>query len=137
SVSGNFLGVQLQCAQCHNHPFTEWKQTEYWGMAAFFSKVQPDNPKNANKGADNSKIGVQEGNGRSRLKDFFPESAKEVPPKFLGGEVAKLSPNEPYRPVLGRWMTAPENPYFCKAIVNRTWALMFGSGFVNPIDDLL
>jgi hypothetical protein len=137
SVSGNFLGVQLQCAQCHNHPFTTWKQTEYWGMAAFFSKVQPENPRNANKGADNSKLGVHEGNGRSKLKDFFPESAKDVPPKFLGGEVAKLSPNEPYRPALGKWMTAADNPYFCKAIVNRTWALAFGSGFVNPIDDLL
>jgi len=137
SVSSNFLGVQLQCAQCHNHPFTEWKQAEYWGMATFFSKVQPENPKNMNKGADNSKIGVQEGNGRSKLKDFFPESAKEVPAKFLGGEVAQIAPGQPLRPVLGKWMTAPENPFFCKAIVNRTWGLMFGAGFVNPIDDLL
>ncbi len=136
SVSQNFLGVQLQCAQCHNHPFTGWKQTEYWGMAAFFEKVRPDNPKNANKGADNSKIGVQEGAGRTKAKDFFPESAKNVPPKFLGGPEPRLSPSEPYRPVLAKWLTAPDNPYFARAIVNRTWAMLFGTGFVNPVDDM-
>lgn len=137
SVSQNFLGIQLQCAQCHNHPFTEWKQTEYWGMAAFFSKVQPQNPRNANKGGDNTKIGVQELPSKSRVKDFFPESAKDVPAKFLEGDVAPLTVGQPYRPVLANWMVSPHNPFFSKAIVNRTWGQMFGTGFVNPIDDLL
>lgn len=136
SVSQNFLGIQLQCAQCHNHPFTTWKQTEYWGMATFFSKVQPENPKNPKNGADNSKIGVTEGPGKARGKDFFPESAKDVPAKFLGAEEPKLNPREPYRPALGTWMTSPQNPFFAKAMVNRTWALLFGSGFVNPVDDM-
>jgi len=136
SVTQNFLGVQLQCAQCHNHPFTEWKQTEYWGMAEFFSKVRPENPKNPKNGADNTKIGVTEGQQRTRAKDFFPESEKAVPPKFLGGEQPKLTPTQAYRPVLARWMTDANNPYFAKAAVNRTWAQLFGSGFVNPIDDM-
>jgi hypothetical protein len=136
SVAQNFLGIQLQCAQCHNHPFTTWKQTEYWGMATFFSKVQPENPRNPKNGADNTKIGVNEGPGKTKGKDFFPESAKEVPAKFLGAEEPKLNPREPYRPSLGTWMTSPQNPYFAKAMVNRTWALMFGSGFVNPVDDM-
>jgi hypothetical protein len=135
-ITLNFLGVQLQCAQCHNHPFTDWKQTEYWGMAEFFSKVRPDVPKNPKNGADNVKIGVQESSARSRLKDFFPESAKTVPAKFLGGEEPKLAANAPMRPVLAKWMTAPENPFFAKSIVNRTWAQLFGSGFVNPVDDM-
>ena len=65
TTTQHFLGIQLQCAQCHNHPFTSWKQTEYWGVAAFYSKVKPDNPKNANKGGDNTTIGVNEGNGRT------------------------------------------------------------------------
>jgi hypothetical protein len=136
-VTQHFLGIQLACAQCHNHPFTGWKQTEYWGMATFFSKVRPDNPKNANKGGDNTKIGVQEGNVKTKAKDFFPESAKTVPAKFLGGDEPRLTNNEPYRPVLAKWLTAYENPYFAKAMVNRTWALMFGTGFVNPIDDMM
>ena len=135
-VAQNFLGVQLQCAQCHNHPFTDWKQTEYWGMAEFFSKVKADNPKNANKGGDNAKIGVTEGNGHTKAKDFFPESAKAVPAKFLGGEQPKLNANEPYRPAFAKWLTDASNPYFAKSAVNRTWAMMFGTGFVNPVDDI-
>lgn len=136
TVTQHFLGVQLQCAQCHNHPFTGWKQTEYWGMATFFSKVNPANPKNPAKGGEPLKIGVTEGTGKTRLRDFFPESAKTVPAKFLGAEEPPLNASEPYRPVLAQWMTAPENPYFAKAMVNRTWALLFGVGFVNPIDNM-
>ncbi len=137
TTAQHFMGIQLQCAQCHNHPFTTWKQTEYWGMATFYSKVSADRPKNANKGGDNTKIGVTEGNGRARGKDFFPESAKTVPAKFLGGPEPKVSDRDPYRPVLAKWLTSAENPYFAKAIVNRTWAHLFGRGFVNPIDDML
>ena len=136
ATAQNFLGVQLQCAQCHNHPFTDWKQTEYWGMAEFYSKVKADRPQNGNKGGDNTKIGVAEGNQRSRQKDFFPEAAKTMPAKFLGGVEPKLGNNEQYRPVLAKWMTDEKNPYFSKAIVNRTWAQLFGTAFVNPIDDM-
>jgi hypothetical protein len=137
TTTQHFLGIQLQCAQCHNHPFTTWKQTEYWGMAAFYSKVKADNPKNPNKGADNNTIGVTEGNTRSRQKDFFPESAKNLPPKFLGAEEPQIRVNDPNRPVLAKWMTSPDNPYFARAMVNRTWAHLFGRGFVNPVDDML
>jgi hypothetical protein len=135
-VTQHFLGIQLQCAQCHNHPFASWKQTEYWGVAEFFARVRPQNPKNANKGGDNTKIGVSEGPNRTKAKDFFPESAKAVPAKVLGGPEVKLDPSQPARPLLARWMTAPENPFFAKAIVNRTWGMLFGNGFVNPIDDM-
>ncbi|MFM8270732.1 MAG: DUF1553 domain-containing protein, partial [Gemmata sp.] len=122
--------------QCHNHPFTSWKQTEYWGMAAFYSKVKADNPKNANKGGDNTTIGVTEGAKQTKQKDFFPESAKQVPAKYLGGESPTLG-NEPYRPALAKWMTSTTNPFFAKSLVNRTWAHLFGRGFVNPVDDML
>ncbi len=137
TTAQHFLGIQLQCCQCHNHPFTTWKQTEYWGMAAFYSKVKADNPKNANKGGDNTTIGVQEGNGRTKQKDFFPEAAKNVSAKFLGAEEPKLNSADPYRPALAKWMVAPENPYFARAMVNRTWAHLFGRGFINPVDDMI
>jgi len=136
TVTQHFLGIQLQCAQCHNHPFTGWKQTEYWGMATFFSKVMAQAPRNANKGGDNTQLGVREGPTATKAKDFFPESAKTVPAKFLGAEAPKLNSSEPYRPALAAWMTSAENPYFAKAMVNRTWHQFFGSGFVNPIDDM-
>jgi len=137
TVGQHFLGIQLQCAQCHNHPFTSWKQTEYWGMAAFFSKVRSDNPKNAKKGGDNTKLGVMETARPTRQKDFLPESAKTVPAKFLGGPEPRLGPTEAYRPVLAKWMTAPDNPFFARALVNRTWAHLFGRGIVHPVDDML
>jgi hypothetical protein len=129
NVTQMFLGVKLQCAQCHNHPFVEWKRNEYWGMAAFFMKVRINN--NNNKGA---KKAVAEVNGGRRPN--LPESAKIVPATFLRGGNPKLDPNEPYRPVLAKWITSPDNPLFAKAMVNRVWHQLFGRGLVNPVDDM-
>jgi len=136
-VGNHFLNIQLQCAQCHNHPFIkDWKQEDYWGVAAFFSKVQADKPRNANKGGDNSLIGVVDSNTRSKSKDFFPEATKDVAPKYFKSGTAAIAPTEALRPVLTKWMTSPSNPFFAKAMVNRTWAQLFGPGFVNPIEDM-
>jgi hypothetical protein len=133
-VSRTFLGVHLQCAQCHNHPFTKWKQTDYWGMAAFFMRVSPGG--NVNKMAkDGSALGVSENaSGKGRTAKL-PESAKVVPAKFFLGEEAKVKAGEPYRPVLAAWLTAKDNPYFARALVNRVWGQLFGRGFTNPVDD--
>jgi hypothetical protein len=133
SVTRLFLGVQLQCAQCHNHPFTDWKQDEYWGMAAFFSKVRVQgNPKGAAKGQPQV-IVKDDGKGRPLPK---PDSSKNLPAKFLQGEFANLKPNDSPREVLAKWMTSPRNTYFARAMVNRTWAQLFGRGMVTPIDDM-
>src|SRR5262249_45964414 len=89
NVTKNLLGVQLQCAQCHNHPFTGWKQTEYWGMATFFMKVRPGN---VNQAARNGTTpGVSEGPQIVRNRRTVPESAKAVNAKFLQGEEPKLN----------------------------------------------
>ena len=136
-VGEYFMGLQLECAQCHNHPFTTWKQEEYWSMAAFFSKVAPDRARNMkNTDSNNLEIGVKEGTQANRRKDFFPETGLKEPAKFFQGDEPKLNPREPFRPVLAGWLTSPENPYFAKAFVNRTWAQLFGKGFINPIDDM-
>jgi len=128
-----FLGVQLQCAQCHNHPFTDWKQTEYWSMAAFFMKVQSSNVNAAAKNGTSPE--VSESDKPRRGKNALPESAKLVAPKFLGAEEPKVG-NGPVRPVLADWLTTAKNPYFSKAMVNRMWGQFFGRGIVNPIDDM-
>jgi hypothetical protein len=134
SVTKLFCGLQLQCAQCHNHPFTDYKQTEYWEMAAFFMKVQTGN---INKAAKNgTSPGVQETSQVKRGKNALPESAKMLPPKFLRGEQPTLGKSDPYRPVLAGWLTAAKNPYFAKAMVNRTWGQFFGRGLVHPVDDM-
>jgi hypothetical protein len=128
-----FLGVQLQCAQCHNHPFTDWKQDEYWGMAAFFTRVRiQGNPRQALR--QGGTISIAE-NSRGR-GPRLPISAKRVPPKFLLAEAPKIGANDAYRPVLAKWMTSPNNPYFSRAMVNRLWAQFFGRGLINPVDDM-
>ena len=128
-----FLGVQLQCAQCHDHPFTKWKQDEYWGMAAFFTKVRINgNPRQAAQ--QGGTLAVNEGSNGRPIR--LPISAKRVPPKFLQAERPKLGSSDAYRPVLAKWMTSPQNRYFSRAVVNRLWAQFFGRGLVNPIDDM-
>ncbi len=133
NATRTFLGVQLQCAQCHNHPFTGWKQDEYWGMAAFFTKVRMDGrPQQVIRQGGTLSIS-ESGKGRPiRL----PISAKRVPPKFLQGEQPKFAAGDAYRPVLADWMTSANNPYFSRAMVNRLWAQFFGRGIVNPVDDM-
>ncbi|HEY7428923.1 MAG TPA: DUF1549 and DUF1553 domain-containing protein [Gemmataceae bacterium] len=128
-----FLGVQLQCAQCHNHPFTEWKQNEYWGMAAFFTKVRLNgNPRQVVRQGGTVSIS-ESGRGRPLR---LPISAKRVPPKFLQGEEPKLASGDSYRSALANWMTSPKNAYFSRAMVNRLWTQFFGRGIVNPVDDM-
>jgi uncharacterized protein DUF1553/uncharacterized protein DUF1549 len=137
NVTRTFLGVQLQCAQCHNHPFTDWKQTEYWGMAAFFMKTKLTiNPQMAAK--KGVPVGITEGFVKKGVakKQALPDSAKIVPAKFLQGETPKLNRAEPYRPVLARWITSPTNRFFTRAMVNRFWYDLFGRGIVNPVDDM-
>ncbi len=134
SVTKLFLGVQLQCAQCHNHPFTEWKQAEYWGMAAFFMKTQISPPRPNAKNANPP--GVAEVPAPRRGKNALPESARILPAKFLSGEEPKIESRAPLRPVLADWVTKADNPYFSKAMVNRVWAQFFGRGLVNPVDDM-
>lgn len=137
NVTRMFLGVQLQCAQCHNHPFTDWKQTEYWAMAAFFMKTKlTATPQQAAK--KGTPVGITEtgGKGGGKKGGGLPESAKFVPAKFLQGDQPKLDPKEPYRPVLARWLTSDSNPFFARAMVNRFWYQVFGRGIVNPVDNM-
>jgi hypothetical protein len=134
SVTKSFLGVRLQCAQCHNHPFTDRKQTEYWGMADFFKKVQLTGPRNpAQQGGS---PGIEEGGKQGRPLPL-PDSAKRASPKFLGGPEVRLDAAEKARPVLVKWLTAADNPFFSKAMANRVWGDLFGRGIVNPIDDMI
>jgi hypothetical protein len=125
-----FLGQSLQCAQCHNHPFTDYQQTEYWALAQFFMKTITGNAK-AGTGE------VMESNRANRgKKNELPESAKIVPPQFLRGEVPKVTADDMTRPILAKWLASPTNPFLAKAMVNRTWAQFFGEGIVNPVDDM-
>jgi hypothetical protein len=129
-----FLGVRLNCAQCHNHPFVEWKQREYWGMAAFFAQIQtPGRPKMVYRAGvqDDPKLTLAVIRNTDMLEGYQPAE-----PTFLGGEAWKGESDTPHRVALARWMTSPGNPYFARAAVNRLWWQFFGRGIVNPVDDM-
>jgi hypothetical protein len=127
SVSQLFLGVRLDCAQCHHHPFERWGQDDFYSLAAFFARVK-------------SKSSYPEG----YLSIIYPASEGEVkhpktdrvmPPRPLGGAPLEIREGEDRREALARWMTAPENPFFARTIVNRMWGLLMGRGIVEPVDD--
>ncbi len=133
-----FLGVQLQCAECHNHPFSkEWKQTDFWGLAAFFSQLR--SVKGMQGGLAWNETPTSAG---KPLNIVIPATAlknigKSVPARLLQ-DAKDYEPGDQQllRHELTRWMTSANNPYFAKAAVNRTWAHLFGQGLVNPVDDL-
>jgi Protein of unknown function (DUF1549)/Protein of unknown function (DUF1553) len=134
SVTKLFLGVMVSCAQCHNHPFASIKQDEYWGVAQFFMKTNVSNPRAAKDGGT---ISISEEGRVNRKANPVPESVKDVAPKFLGGDKMKINAKDPARPVLAQWITAPTNPYFAKAFVNRAWEQIFGKGIIKTSTGLV
>ena len=122
-----FLGVRLECAQCHNHPFAKWKREEFWGLAAFFAGVQKQGP-------DDGFGAIREVVSRHELA--IPGTEKIVRAAFLEGPTPAWKPKAEPREVLAEWITSPKNPFFAKAAVNRVWARFFGTGIVDPVDDM-
>lgn len=126
SVSQVFLGVRIECAQCHHHPFEKWGQDDYFGLAGFFTGV---GHKPLASGGE--AIFATAGTDLSH-----PRSAQTVPARALGAPPADFGAAADRRTVLADWMTAPDNPFFAPAIANRLWAHYFGRGLVEPVDDL-
>jgi hypothetical protein len=126
AVSQLFLGVRIECAQCHHHPSERWSQDDYAGLAGFFTGVTlkplPDGTESiiARPGADAK----------------HPRTGELIPARALGAATADFANQTDRRKALAAWMTAPENPFFAKAIANRIWAHYFGRGLVDPIDDM-
>jgi hypothetical protein len=126
SVSRAFLGVEVRCAQCHDHPATKWKQDAFWGFAAFFARVQ----------ASQSPAMTAKIEDAAEGEVYFPGSAAVVPPRFLDGGQITESTAEPRRAILARWITSDDNPFFARAAANRVWWILFGRGLAEPVDDL-
>jgi len=121
-----FLGVRLDCAQCHNHPFDHWTQQDFWGYAAFFARLQRrgNNPNNARL-AD-----VEFGEVR------LPDSDAVVGPRYPGGADVDRRELGTRREQLAIWTVSGDNPYLARATVNLVWAQLFGRGLVEPVDDM-
>jgi hypothetical protein len=126
-----FLGLRMRCAQCHDHPFDVWTQDAYYGFAAFFAKVS----RNAGGGP-----GMMMGRTRVTIdpkgKVVHKRTQNPVEPRLLDGKAVKISSAEDPRKALAAWITAPDNPYFARAMTNWVWAQLFGKGLVDPPDDM-
>lgn len=123
-----FLGIRLECAQCHDHPFASWKREEFWSFAAFFAGVQPT--------PDAGSPGTMARSPAARRELTIPGTGQVVEASHLDGTELAWRPRADARELLADWMTAPENPYFARAVVNRVWARLFGVGLIEPVDDL-
>ena len=126
NVAQVFMGIQTQCAQCHNHPFDRWTMDDYYGFAAFFTQI-------GRKAAEDPRETVIFNSGGGAVK--HPVSGQAMAPKFLGGEVAQLNGSD-RRAAVADWLVSPDNPYFAKNLANIVWSHFFGRGIVEPVDDV-
>lgn len=135
SMSQLYLGIRLECAKCHHHPFEVWSQDDFYGFAAFFSKVgRKGQGLSPPISGGEEMIFTNKGGGRKQLR--HGRTGELVEPKMLIGPTPEIGDDDDPREVLAAWMTAPENPFFAKVMANRVWSEMMGIGFVDPVDDL-
>jgi Protein of unknown function (DUF1549)/Protein of unknown function (DUF1553) len=145
-----FLGVRVECAQCHKHPFDRWTQEDYWAYANVFSTVNfgisPEARNAINKANADLRKGAKRNNQVPQLREVFlsgrpvgrrpnPTTNKPLSPKTLGGPEISVEADKDPREALFAWMRSPENPFFARSFVNRVWGHYFGIGIVHPVDD--
>jgi len=127
-----FLGVRLECAKCHHHPFEALGQEDFYGLAAYFARV-------GRKGVGLSPpiSGGEEMVFSTRSGSVkHPITGEVLPPKPLFGEAPVLGEDDDPRVALANWITSPSNPYFGQVMANRVWADLMGRGLVDPVDDI-
>jgi hypothetical protein len=125
STARVFLGVRIECAQCHDHPHAQWTRQQFWSYAAFFAGLSRD--------AEDT-TGVREVFDKREMT--IPGGNQVVEAEFLDGSIPEWKFNVGSRVTLADWVTARDNPYFARAAVNRLAAHFFGTGLVDPEDDL-
>jgi hypothetical protein len=121
-----FMGMRIQCAQCHNHPFDRWTMDDYYSFAAFFSQI-------GRKNAEDPREKIVFDRAEGEVK--HPVGGRTMAPKFLGGIVPDVK-NRDRRQVLAEWIASPENPYFARNLANIVWAHFFGKGIIDAVDDV-
>ena len=124
TVSQVFLGVRIECAQCHHHPFDRWSQQDYYGMEAFFAQVKF-------KQTSRGEAILADGSPKTK----HPRTGKEVFAHPLASDMPTEHPAGDRRTVLASWMTSSKNPWFAHNVANRIWAHFMGRGLVEPLDD--
>jgi hypothetical protein len=125
SVAQVFMGMRIQCAQCHNHPFDRWTQDDYYGFAAFFAQI-------GRKQGEDYRETIVFNSGGGEVN--HPVGGRVMAPKFLGGATPDVNGKD-RRVVLAKWLASPQNPWFGSSFANRAWAHFMGIGIVEPVDD--
>ena len=132
-ISQLFLGIRLECAKCHHHPFESWDQAQFYEFAAYFARVGRKGTGLSPPISGSEEIVYTAKSGSVK----HPLTGKILAPRALFGSApVSDDPDSDPREALARWMIAPENPYFARVIVNRVWAEIMGRGIVDPVDDL-
>jgi Protein of unknown function (DUF1553)/Protein of unknown function (DUF1549) len=116
-----FLGIRIECAQCHKHPFAKWTRPQFWELAAFFADVQQ------------GPMGKKDGPKASNREIMIPDTDKVVQAKFVTGEEPQWKDGVAPRAVLADWLTSPKNPYFAKAGADHVWQYFFGVSLTEPV----
>ncbi|MFM9960980.1 MAG: DUF1549 domain-containing protein [Planctomycetaceae bacterium] len=132
TTSMAFLGMSIQCARCHDHPLEKWTNNDYYGFASLFARVRGKGWGGDFRSGDGHRVIFLDDS--SEL--IQPRTGKPQPPKPLDGQPLTFDSVEDRRIAVASWLTAPQNPYFSRAIVNRVWANFFGVGLVEKVDDL-
>ncbi len=127
-----FLGLRIQCARCHHHPFEKWSQDDYYGMAAFYGRVGKKTIPNASAGLRDRRVFHNEGVATASN----PRSGQALKPAGLGTPAYDIPADSDPRVKLADWMSDPQNPFFAKSLVNRYWKHFFSRGIVEPEDDM-
>jgi len=130
-----FMGRRLDCAQCHDHPYEQWSQDQFWGMAAFFGAMFKlgGNPNSVIFDHPGGKEIAADIAGAKDYRVLHPRTKQEVIPMLLDGTQIPHAPTNFPRMELAKWMTS--HPYFAEAAANRVWGYFFGRGIVDPVDD--
>ncbi len=132
STAQLFMGVRMQCAKCHNHPFERWTQDDYYGFAAWFARVKQKPEPGGKPNTPNSAeviYSVRDGEVTQ------PRSGKVMKPRYISVGEADVKPGQDRREALAEWLASPGNPFFAKSVTNRVWFHLMGKGIVDPVDD--
>jgi hypothetical protein len=126
-VAQVFLGIRIQCAQCHNHPFDRWTMDDYYGFSAFFAGL------NLRRGSEGREVIVANNDANNTVA--HPVDGRRMKPKALGGPAPEVEGQDP-RKALAQWLASPENAQFSQTMANVIWSHFFGRGIVEPVDDV-
>ncbi len=135
STAQLFLGVRMQCAKCHNHPFERWSQDDYYGLSAVFARIKTKPEPGLGSVKPNPMASAEVVYASRDGEVTQPRTGVQMKPRFPGSGEADVPKGADRRAVFAEWLTKPGNAFFAKSVANRVWFHLVGKGIVDPVDD--